>query len=66
MKRSMRLKACAASFLLILFTCTQALADLPQFADLAEKAGLDADAWKSGAEFQTFQAIVFGEKEKRK
>ena len=35
-------------------------------SNLAEKAGLDADAWKSGAEFQTFQAIVFGEKEKRK
>lgn len=35
-------------------------------SNLAEKAGLDANAWKSGAEFQTFQAIVFGEKEKRK
>ena len=35
-------------------------------SNLAEKAGLDAGAWKSGAEFQTFQAIVFGEKEKRK
>jgi len=35
-------------------------------SNLAEKAGLDADAWKSGAEFQTFQAIVFGEKEKHK
>jgi hypothetical protein len=35
-------------------------------SNLAEKAGLDPDAWKNGAGFQTFQAIVFGEKEKRK
>ncbi|MBN2171676.1 MAG: AmmeMemoRadiSam system protein B [Candidatus Krumholzibacteriota bacterium] len=28
---------------------------------LAEKAGLDADAWRRGARFQTFQAEVFGE-----
>lgn len=34
-------------------------------SNLAEKAGLEADAWKNGAEFQTFQAIVFGEKPHR-
>ena len=29
---------------------------------LAEKAGLDADAWRRGARFLTFQAEVFGER----
>jgi AmmeMemoRadiSam system protein A len=32
---------------------------------LAAKAGLDTDAWQSGAEFLTFQAIVFRESEFR-
>ncbi len=31
---------------------------------LSLKAGLDADAWKEGAGFLTFQAVVFGEIEK--
>jgi len=32
---------------------------------LSRKAGLPADAWKEGASFQTFQAIVFSEAEHR-
>jgi len=32
---------------------------------LALKAGLPGDAWREGAEFQTFQAEVFGEPERR-
>jgi hypothetical protein len=32
---------------------------------LALKAGLPADAWREGAEFQTFQAEVFGEPDRR-
>jgi AmmeMemoRadiSam system protein A len=31
---------------------------------LSLKAGLPADAWKAGAEFLVFQAVVFGEDEK--
>jgi AmmeMemoRadiSam system protein B/AmmeMemoRadiSam system protein A len=31
---------------------------------LSLKAGLPADAWKEGASFQVFQAVVFGENEK--
>ncbi len=31
---------------------------------LSMKAGLPADAWKSGCSFQTFQAEVFGEEER--
>lgn len=31
---------------------------------LSRKAGLPADAWKQGANFQVFQAVVFGENEK--
>jgi AMMECR1 domain-containing protein len=38
--------------------------NLPEtLSHLAEKAGLDKDAWQHGATFQTFQAVVFGEKE---
>ncbi len=41
--------------------------NLPEtLAHLAEKAGLEKDAWQHGAEFQTFQAVVFGEKEEHK
>lgn len=29
---------------------------------LAMKAGLDADAWRKGARFEVFEAVVFGEK----
>jgi len=29
--------------------------------NLSQKAGLPADAWKEGASFQVFQAVVFGE-----
>jgi hypothetical protein len=32
---------------------------------LSLKAGLPADAWRTGAEFQTFQAEVFGEPDRR-
>jgi hypothetical protein len=32
---------------------------------LSLKAGLPADAWRAGAQFQTFQAEVFGEPERR-
>ncbi|MHB9138243.1 MAG: AmmeMemoRadiSam system protein B [Victivallaceae bacterium] len=39
--------------------------DLPEtLSHLAEKAGLEENAWQHGAVFQTFQAVVFGEKEK--
>ena len=31
---------------------------------LSLKARLPADAWKEGASFQVFQAVVFGENEK--
>jgi AmmeMemoRadiSam system protein A len=34
-------------------------------SELSRKAGLPRDAWKSGAEFYTFQAEVFGEAEAR-
>ncbi|MBF0298508.1 MAG: AmmeMemoRadiSam system protein A [Oligoflexia bacterium] len=30
---------------------------------LSQKAGLPSDAWKKGASFEVFEAIVFGEKE---
>jgi len=30
-------------------------------SQLAEKAGLEPDAWRNGARFEVFQAIVFGE-----
>jgi MEMO1 family protein len=33
-------------------------------AQLSRKAGLPADAWKQGASFLVFQAVVFGENEK--
>lgn len=33
-------------------------------SQLSLKAGLPADAWKQGAEFLVFQAVVFGEKDK--
>ena len=32
---------------------------------LSQKAGLPSNAWRDGASFQTFQAIVFGEEEHR-
>jgi len=32
--------------------------------ELSQKAGLPADAWREGASFEVFEAIVFGEKEK--
>ena len=36
--------------------------DLPTtLSYLAQKAGLDADAWREGAMFETFQAEVFHE-----
>ncbi len=39
--------------------------DLNQMlTQLSMKAGLSADAWKTGAEFLVFQAVVFGEDEK--
>jgi hypothetical protein len=38
--------------------------DLPTFlSNLSLKAGLDPDAWKSGAKFEVFTAQVFGEEE---
>ncbi len=33
-------------------------------AHLSEKAGLPGDAWREGASFEVFEAIVFGEKER--
>lgn len=39
--------------------------DLPTtLTHLSQKAGLPPDAWKEGASFTVFEAIVFGEKEK--
>jgi AmmeMemoRadiSam system protein A len=39
--------------------------DLPTtLTHLSQKAGLPLDAWKEGASFTVFEAIVFGEKEK--
>lgn len=35
-------------------------------SQLARKAGLPDDAWRSGAQFYTFQALVFGESEYRR
>ncbi len=32
--------------------------------ELSQKAGLPGDAWREGASFEVFEAIVFGEKEK--
>jgi hypothetical protein len=29
--------------------------------NLSQKAGLSASAWREGAKFSTFQALVFGE-----
>ena len=38
--------------------------DLAQtLSHLSQKAGLSSDAWKSGAKFTVFQAIVFNEKD---
>jgi AmmeMemoRadiSam system protein A len=34
-------------------------------AHLSQKAGLPEDAWREGASFEVFEAIVFGEKEPR-
>ena len=34
-------------------------------AHLSMKAGLPADAWREGAAFEVFEAVVFGEKERR-
>ena len=33
--------------------------------NLSQKAGLAANAWREGAQFSTFQAIVFGEADTR-
>ena len=38
---------------------------LPVVVLVPRKAGLPAGAWKDGASFLTFQAIVFGEAEHR-
>lgn len=41
--------------------------DLPTtLSHLAMKAGLPAEAWQEGAEYTVFEAIVFGEHERRK
>ncbi len=40
--------------------------DVPTMLDyLAMKAGLPADAWREGAQFEVFEAIVFGERDRQ-